>query len=236
MIEHLQRARRHRDRAAADPCLPRRPHLLEHGLNNYWGYNTLSFFAPEQRYAADNVAERVPLDRRRAARRRHRGHPRRRLQPHLRRQPSRARRCATAASTTPSYYWLCPTSRAIYENFTGTGNALKLAHPRVLQMVMDSLRYWVEAFHVDGFRFDLASTLGRAPAFDRNAPFFAAVRAGPGARQRQDDRRAVGYRARRLSGRRLPARLVGMERRLSQDAAPLLARRRQPARRHGARA
>ena len=55
-----------------------------------------------------------------------------------------------------SYYWLMPDNPRYYENFTGTGNALKLTHPRVLQMVMDSLRYWVEAFHVDGFRFDLA--------------------------------------------------------------------------------
>ena len=78
-----------------------------------------------------------------------------------------------------SYYWLTPDNPRYYENFTGTGNALKLAHPRVLQMVMDSLRLWVEAFHVDGFRFDLASTLGRTPAFDRNAPFFAAIRQDP---------------------------------------------------------
>ena len=70
------------------------------------------------------------------------------------------RRCAIAASTTPSYYWLVPDKPRFYENFTGCGNALKLAHPRVLQMVMDSLRYWVEVFHVDGFRFDLATTLG----------------------------------------------------------------------------
>jgi glycogen operon protein len=78
-----------------------------------------------------------------------------------------------------SYYWLTPDNPRYYENFTGTGNALKLTHPRVLQMVMDSLRLWVEAFHVDGFRFDLASTLGRTPAFDRNAPFFAAIRQDP---------------------------------------------------------
>jgi glycogen operon protein len=78
-----------------------------------------------------------------------------------------------------SYYWLRPDNPRYYDDFTGTGNALKLAHPRVLQMVMDSLRYWVEAFHVDGFRFDLASTLGRGPAFDRNAPFFATVRQDP---------------------------------------------------------
>ena len=79
-----------------------------------------------------------------------------------------------------SYYWLMPDQPRYYENFTGCGNALKLTHPRVLQMVMDSLRYWVEVGHVDGFRFDLASTLGRGPnGFDRGAAFFAAIRQDP---------------------------------------------------------
>jgi glycogen operon protein len=78
-----------------------------------------------------------------------------------------------------SYYWLKPDEPRYTDDFTGTGNSLKLAHPRVLQMVMDSLRLWVEDYHVDGFRFDLASTLGRTPGFDRNAPFFAAVRQDP---------------------------------------------------------
>ena len=90
-----------------------------------------------------------------------------------------ARRCATAASTTLLIIGCMHDQPRYYENFTGTGNALKLTHPRVLQMVMDSLRLWVEAFHVDGFRFDLAPTLGRGPAFDRNAPFFAAIRQDP---------------------------------------------------------
>src|SRR5262249_6949972 len=63
---------------------------------------------------------------------------------------------------------------------SGCGNALNLTHPRVLQLVMDSLRHWVEAFHVDGFRFDLASTLARGPnGFDRGAAFFAAVKQDP---------------------------------------------------------
>ena len=73
-----------------------------------------------------------------------------------------------------------PNEPRYYENFTGTGNALNLTHPRVLQMVMDSLRYWVEIGHVDGFRFDLATTLGRGPnGFDPAAAFFAAVRQDP---------------------------------------------------------
>jgi len=152
--------------------------LVERGLRNYWGYNTLSFFAPEARYASGN-----PIDAFRAtvaalhdsgievildvvynhtAEGNHLG-------------PTLCYRGIDNAS----YYWLLPDQPRYYENFTGTGNALKLMHPRVLQMVMDSLRLWVEAYHVDGFRFDLATTLGRLPAFDRNAPFFAAVRQDP---------------------------------------------------------
>jgi len=60
-----------------------------------------------------------------------------------------------------SYYWLLPDQPRYYDDFTGVGNALNLTHPRVLQLVMDSLRYWVEVCHVDGFRFDLATTLAR---------------------------------------------------------------------------
>ena len=72
-----------------------------------------------------------------------------------------------------SYYWLRPDNARYYEDFTGTGNALNLEHPRVLQMVMDSLRYWVEEMRVDGFRFDLATTLARvATGYTERAPFF----------------------------------------------------------------
>ena len=79
-----------------------------------------------------------------------------------------------------SYYWLLPDQPRYYDDFTGCGNSLNLAHPRVLQMVMDSLRYWVEAFHVDGFRFDLATTLGaRAERLRSQLAFFAAVRQDP---------------------------------------------------------
>jgi glycogen operon protein len=80
----------------------------------------------------------------------------------------------------PSYYWLLPDQPRYYADFTGCGNALNLTHPRVLQMVMDSLRYWVQVCHVDGFRFDLASTLGRGPnGFDGGVGFFAAMRQDP---------------------------------------------------------
>lgn len=153
-------------------------HLLDKGLKNYWGYNTLSFFTPEPRYAkGDEIAAmratvaalhdagiEVILDvvYNHTCEGNHMG-------------PTLCYRGIDNAS----YYWLMPDEPRYYDDFTGTGNSLKLAHPRVLQMVMDSLRHWVEAYHVDGFRFDLASTLGRGPAFDRNGPFFAAVRQDP---------------------------------------------------------
>ncbi len=153
-------------------------HLVERGLKNYWGYNTLSFFAPEQRYAQEDVLNamrstiatlhsasiEVILDvvYNHTAEGNHLG-------------PTLCYRGIDNAS----YYWLLPDNPRFYDDYTGCGNALKLAHPRVLQMVMDSLRYWVEVFHIDGFRFDLASTLGRGPAFDRHAPFFAAIRQDP---------------------------------------------------------
>jgi glycogen operon protein len=79
-----------------------------------------------------------------------------------------------------SYYWLEASDRRRPVNDTGTGNTLNLSHPRVLQMVMDSLRYWVSAYHVDGFRFDLAATLGREQhGFDPGAGFFDALRQDP---------------------------------------------------------
>jgi isoamylase len=152
--------------------------LVERGLRNYWGYNSLGFFAPEARYGGINPANafraavaalhdagiEIILDvvYNHTCEGNHLG-------------PTLCYRGIDNAS----YYWLAPDRPRYYENFTGTGNVLKLVHPRVLQMVMDSLRFWVEAYHVDGFRFDLATTLGRQPAFDRNAPFFAAVRQDP---------------------------------------------------------
>ena len=153
-------------------------HLLDRGLRNYWGYNTLSFFAPEARYAAGNPLNEfrstvaalhdagieVILDV---------------VYNHTCEGNQLGPTLCYRGIDNASYYWLLPDQPRYYDDFTGTGNSLKLAHPRVLQMVMDSLRYWVETFHVDGFRFDLASTLGREPAFNRNAPFFAAVQQDP---------------------------------------------------------
>ena len=101
MIDHLKRLGVTTIELLPIHALDRRPHLVEKKLCNYWGYNTLGFFAPEPRYAQDNRARRLPHHGGAPARCRHRGHARRRLQPHRRRQSPRARRCRSAASTTP---------------------------------------------------------------------------------------------------------------------------------------
>ena len=112
-------------------------HLLEKGLTNYWGYNSIGFFAPDPRYAADvaELAARIQGDDRALSRRRPRGDPRRRLQPHRGRQRTRPDACPSRASTTRSYYRLLPDQPRYYINDTGTGNTLNLSHPRVIQMV-----------------------------------------------------------------------------------------------------
>ena len=132
------------------------------GLVNYWGYNSIAFFAPEARYAQQRrQLVRVQDDGQAPARRR----ASRSFSMSSTTTPpkaiSSARRCRSAASTMRSYYCLDADDRRYYVDFTGCGNSLNLHHPRVLQLVMDSLRYWVQEMHVDGFRFDLATTLAR---------------------------------------------------------------------------
>lgn len=153
--------------------------LLDRGLVNYWGYNSLGFFAPDRRYGAE-----TSLDSMRSTVARlhdagievvldvvynHTGEGN-----HL--GPTLSFRGIDNAS----YYWLQPGKGRYYDDFTGTGNSLNLTHPRVLQMVMDSMRYWVEVVGVDGFRFDLATTLARGPqGFDGGAAFLTAIRQDP---------------------------------------------------------
>ena len=144
-----------------------------------------------------------------AAPRRHRGHPRRRVQPHRRRRSPTGRRSAFAASTTATYYIL-EADRARYANYSGSGNTLNANHPIVRRMILDSLRYWVEEMHVDGFRFDLASILARDAVGRPAAEPAGAVghRVGPGARRHEAHRRGVGCR-RPVPGRQLRRRHAG---------------------------
>ena len=125
-----------------------------------------------------------------------------------------------------TYYRLLPDQKRYYIDDTGVGNTLNVTHPRVMQMVLDSLQYWVTEMHVDGFRFDLAATLGRGPGgFDPGNSIFAAIQQSPELRGNQVHRRALGYRPRGLSAGKFSAGLVGMERPLSRHGAPVLARR-----------
>jgi len=135
-------------------------HLVEKGLRNYWGYNSIGFFAPDHRYSACGVVSEfktmvktlhsagieVILDvvYNHTAEGNHLG-------------PTISFRGIDNAS----YYRLTPDQPRYYNDFTGCGNTLNMQHPRVLQLIMDSLRYWVLEMHVDGFRFDLASALAR---------------------------------------------------------------------------
>jgi isoamylase len=151
--------------------------LVERRLRNYWGYNSLAFFAPEPRYLTGGINEfktavkhlheagiEVVLDvvYNHTAEGNHQG-------------PTLSLRGIDNAS----YYRLSEDPR-YYDDSTGCGNTLDLRHPRVLQLVMDSLRYWVEEMHVDGFRFDLATSLAREDAgYAKDAAFFKAIAQDP---------------------------------------------------------
>ena len=205
--------------------------LVEKKLINYWGYNTLAFFAPEPRYALDN-----PLDAFRTTVARLHDAGIEVLLDVVYNHTAEGSHLGPTLSfrgiDNASYYWLKPENPRYYDDFTGCGNSVKLTQPRVLQMVMDSLRYWVETFHVDGFRFDLGHHAGaRADRLQPQRRLLHRDPAGPGAGLGEIDRRAVGPRHGRLPGRRLSVAMVGMERSLPHRDASLLGRRRQPDRR-----
>jgi glycogen operon protein len=159
-------------------------HLVDHQLTNYWGYNSIGFFAPDVRYATagsrlgQQVTEfktmvkalheagiEVILD----VVYNHTGEGN-----HL--GPTLAFRGIDNAA----YYRLVPDQRRYYMDYTGTGNTLNMTHPRTLQLIMDSLRYWILEMHVDGFRFDLASALARElHDVDRLGAFFDIIHQDP---------------------------------------------------------
>jgi isoamylase len=154
-------------------------HLIDNGLKNYWGYNSIGFLAPDMRYSAtESISEFKTMVKRlhsaglevildvvynHTAEGNHLG-------------PTLSFRGIDNAA----YYRLVPEDRRYYMDYTGTGNTLNMMHPRVLQLIMDSLRYWIQEMHVDGFRFDLASALARElHAVDRLGAFFDIIRQDP---------------------------------------------------------
>ncbi len=152
--------------------------VVQKGLTNYWGYNTLGFFAPEPRYLGRGGLR----DLQTMVRRLHSAGIEVILDVvynHSAEGDQWGPTLSFRGLDNASYYRLSEGGRA-YVNDTGTGNTLNLAHPMVLRMVMDSLRYWVECCHIDGFRFDLGTVLGReAQGFDRDGGFFDAIRQDP---------------------------------------------------------
>ncbi|HEX3430883.1 MAG TPA: glycogen debranching protein GlgX [Rhizomicrobium sp.] len=153
--------------------------LLEKKLANYWGYNTLAYFAPEPRYLSNGHANEVRM----AVRSLHAAGIEVILDVvynHTCEGNELGATLSWRGLDNASYYRLNADNRRYFVNDTGTGNTVNVAHPRVLQMVLDSLRYWAESFHVDGFRFDLGTTLGREEnGFDPGAGFFDALRQDP---------------------------------------------------------
>lgn len=142
--------------------------LLDSGLTNYWGYNTLAFFAPEPRYAARVRGQSVISEFRSMVKALHAAGIEVILDVvfnHTAETDEKGPTVSFRGIDNASYYRLPPNAPDFYENFSGCGNTFNLAHPRVLQLVMDALRYWVGEMHVDGFRFDLAATLTRDSAF-----------------------------------------------------------------------
>ncbi len=180
MLEHLTRLG-----ITAVELLPVHQHvndraLVERGLSNYWGYNTISFFAPDARHSAtgEPVSEFKTMVKRlhdagievildvvynHTGEGNHRG-------------PTLSFRGIDNAA----YYRLSAENQALYVDYTGTGNTLDGTHPRVLQLIMDSLRYWITEMHVDGFRFDLASALARElHDVDKLGSFFDIIHQDP---------------------------------------------------------
>jgi glycogen operon protein len=157
--------------------------LARMGLRNYWGYNTLAFFCPEPRYAAATDGRAVRAEFRHMVRRLHAAGIEVILDVvynHTAETDEFGPTLSWRGLDNASYYQLSPVDAQRYQNHTGCGNTLALSHPRVLQMVMDSLRYWVQEMHVDGFRFDLATVLGRSRCgFAPDAAFFACVAQDP---------------------------------------------------------
>jgi isoamylase len=156
--------------------------LEQRGLRNYWGYNSIGYLAPHNEYARGDRGEQVQefkllvktlheagieviLD----VVYNHTGEGNH-LGPML----------SLKGADNPAYYRLIPDNRRYYMDYTGTGNTLNMRHPHVLQLIMDSLRYWVLEMHVDGFRFDLAATLARElHDVDRLSAFFDIIQQDP---------------------------------------------------------
>jgi len=159
------------------------PHLLEQGRRNYWGYHTYGYFAPHAEYAAADERGGQVREFKSMVKALHAAGLEVVLDVvynHTAEGNHLGPTLNFKGLDNPAYYHLVPDDPRHYMDYTGTGNSVKLRHPYTLQMVMDSLRYWVTEMHVDGFRFDLAATLARGVhTVDTWSAFFATIHQDP---------------------------------------------------------
>ena len=154
-------------------------HLVEKGLSNYWGYNTLSFFAPDMRYISSPLPQEGVNEFKKMVYGLHQAGIEVILDVvynHTGEGNQMGPTLSFRGADNVWYYRLSNENKRYYEDFTGCGNTLSMQHPRVIQLIMDSLRYWAIEMHIDGFRFDLASALARELyAVDKLSAFFDVI-------------------------------------------------------------
>jgi glycogen operon protein len=157
--------------------------LADQGLTNYWGYNTIGFLAPHAAYAATGSRGQQVTEFKSMVKALHEANIEVILDVvynHTAEGSERGPTIAFRGIDNAAYYRLADEDKSRYYDTTGTGNSLLMRHPHVLQLIMDSLRYWVEEMHVDGFRFDLAATLARQfHEVDRLSAFFDIIQQDP---------------------------------------------------------
>jgi isoamylase len=157
--------------------------LVEKGLSNYWGYNTIGFFAPDPKYSSGRTPGAQVQEFKAMVRTLHEADIEVILDVvynHTAEGNHLGPTLSMRGIDNAAYYRTVDTDRRYYMDYTGTGNSLNVRHPHALQLIMDSLRYWVTEMHVDGFRFDLASTLAREfYDVDRLSSFFELVQQDP---------------------------------------------------------
>ena len=158
-------------------------HLEKKGLSNYWGYNSMAYFAPQSTYSSSGFLGQQVNEFKQMVKRLHAAGLEVILDVvynHTGEGNHMGPTLCFRGADNPAYYRLVPENRRYYMDYTGCGNSLNMMHPRVLQLIMDSLRYWILEMHVDGFRFDLASTLARElHEVNRLSAFFDIVHQDP---------------------------------------------------------
>ena len=158
-------------------------YLVDGGLRNYWGYNTIGFFAPDSRFSSSGILGNQVTEFKDMVKTFHAAGIEVILDVvynHTAEGDQTGPTLSFRGIDNAAYYKLSRDNSKLYSDFTGTGNSLNVRHPRVIQLIMDSLRYWILEMHIDGFRFDLASTLAREVSdVDKFSSFFEVIQQDP---------------------------------------------------------